>query len=604
VKSSPKGSGPRALSRLSRYRPLIIAVVFLLIAASRIPRLPGLEPDVDEAWSIWQTFGTPQQIIHWTPYDWPPLSYLTIGAWKGLVGIHPVVVRLLSVYIFMIGGALLYRVARKLHGHDAALIALIGYGAFGFGFTISTWIRGYVIVLALTPLALWLAIRYFERPTILRAVLLAISLAAMFYTHSTSVIAIGMIGLYTLVLYSKAIWRWWLPGAILILLALPELANKLRVTAERASSVERLAAPPILQAVGGLYAIFAGWGAIVNVWAVLFVIATALILYRQRITRPVLALLLWVLTPIAMYLLLPVIGIFSQSHLIWVMVGVVIWIGWGLSYLPRPALTVCGVVLALAMFWPLRPDERIYRPTLSANMQALTRDIQWGDVILIDPNCDTATPDEWAYYTQVYFPGGLRFVTDPAGYRRVWYVKIDGKQDPATEQRVRANRIEGEFFGPWNFLFRLYEAPPDIKGILFDNGMRFHGSEIVGVVTPGMPVYREAETVRVRLWWSADRRVDRDYSVSVFARDWQSGETLAQLDSAPQITNGPQATRQWEPGRYYVEARDLTLPDKVRAGRHTVYLTVYQWWDNVRVAAPGVDADRLLAIQRFDVKSW
>src|SRR5207237_8810688 len=67
----------------ARYRYLaLLTCVLLLVAASRIARLNTLEMDQDEIWTVWQTLGSPTQIISWTPYDWSPLSYLIFGAWQ------------------------------------------------------------------------------------------------------------------------------------------------------------------------------------------------------------------------------------------------------------------------------------------------------------------------------------------------------------------------------------------------------------------------------------------------------------------------------------------------------------------------------------------
>ena len=70
------------------------------------------------------------------------------------------------------------------------------------------------------------------------------------------------------------------------------------------------------------------------------------------------------------------------------------------------------------------------------------------------------------------------FVTNSEGYRRVWYVTAEGKRDPTTDAAVRKGRVERDFVGPADF-FCLYEAPPDPVGILFDNGMRFHGVDFL-----------------------------------------------------------------------------------------------------------------------------
>src|SRR5512140_3189777 len=109
----------------------LLALACVVVAAPRIIHLPSLRLEIDEVWSIWQTFGTPSQINAWTPYDWPPLYYLTLGLWKELVGIYPFMVRMLSVLASMLGAAFLYRAAHKLtnRNESAALLAVLVYGA-------------------------------------------------------------------------------------------------------------------------------------------------------------------------------------------------------------------------------------------------------------------------------------------------------------------------------------------------------------------------------------------------------------------------------------------------------------------------------------------
>src|SRR5262249_31096383 len=103
-----------SFARGSRYLAIIFATFLVVVAASRMIHLPGLNPDADEIWSVWQTFGTPQQIVAWTPYDWPPLYYLTLGAWTQIAGITPIMVRFLSVLVFLPGVACLFAAVRRM----------------------------------------------------------------------------------------------------------------------------------------------------------------------------------------------------------------------------------------------------------------------------------------------------------------------------------------------------------------------------------------------------------------------------------------------------------------------------------------------------------
>ncbi len=114
--------------------------------------------------------------------------------------------------------------------------------------------------------------------------------------------------------------------------------------------------------------------------------------------------------------------------------------------------------------------------------------------------------------------------------------------------------------GPPELLIRLYEGPPDFAGVLYDNGMRFHGAEVIqnGVLSQGPIARREGQTIRLRLWWSVDAApLAADYSLSTVIVD-DNGVIVAQFDGPPQVAgtpDDPRETSQWQPGRYYVEER-------------------------------------------------
>jgi len=229
--------------------------------------------------------------------------------------------------------------------------------------------------------------------------------------------------------------------------------------------------------------------------------------------------------------------------------------------------------------------------------------------MLFDPLCQCGAAEQWDYFKAVYFPNGLDVVTTPAGHRRIWYVSSAGQHTRATVDAILQNHIDsGLFIGPSGFLFRLYEGPPDPSGILFDNGMRFHGADILSLdglrYESGLIARREGQPVQVRLWWSADRPVELDYSEATYLVNDVNQRRVAQVDGPPQISDGPQATSQWTTGRYYVEEREVTLPYPLASNTFDVTMTVYQWWDNTRISAPGEDADMLLHLGTVTVKAW
>lgn len=600
----------------SRRHPWIIlaaACLLLVIAASRILRLSGLGMNPDEIWSVWQTFGTPLQIIQWTPYDWPPGYFLTLGLWRGFTGQHPIILRYLSTLAFVVGSGFLFRVIRKLLGTNAALLVLPAYAAIGYGILLSTEVRGYAILLGLFPAAFWFTIRYFERPALRRALPLALSLAALFYVSVTSLGAWLILGIYALVVCRKAVWHGWLPGLLTVLLTLPEIIAKSQLAIARTEATRGLTLPPLLEALRNMYSGYAGYDYSFLIWGVLTVAATTLIVLRRRTTPQTIAFLLWALgAPILMYILHPLLAFFSLRYAWWIMTGIAIWVAWGLAYLPRRGVFAVTILLTAMMFAPIPMKEY----TLNEGLTPLESNLMWlrdhlvtGDVFVTDPtSVKCGAPEEWDYFIRTYFPAGFQFVHNPAGFRRVWYVTADGQQNAALQASVLDGRVPGRFVGPPQCLFRLYEAPPDREGILFENGMRFHGADVIEGERPwsGPLIRREGETIRLRLWWSVDTIPVLDYSINAYlfrSRD----SLLVESNSPPQLiypAGGPQETSRWQPGQYYIEERELKLPYPTAKGTVEIYMVVYFWQNAERVPAPGVDASNALLLHYIRIMSY
>ena len=587
----------------------VITALFLVIAASRLLRLDGMTLNRDEVWSVWQTFGSPAQILQWTPYDWPPLYYLTLGAWRGLTSAYPVPLRMFSALVFPLGVAFLFRVMRRLRGFQAAVMTSLAYSALGFGILLSVEVRGYALLMALLPMALWLTVRYFDHPGWRRALWLALALAAMFYTSFTSAGAFMVLGLFTLLVYRWRVWRWWLPGALAGVLILPLVAAKAQLAVDRVEATQTLTPPPLPQALLRLFQDYTGYSFVL--WVVLFVVATVLIVLfvRRHRVYPV-AFFVWAVgMPLAMYVLNPVLGFFSPRYAWWIMPGIALWVGWGLAALPRSGTAAAVLMLTGMLFYPL-PQVGQYQiwqnlSPLNENFAWLRDHMQWGDVILYDPGNRCGATEEWDYYRRTYFPNGLQFVDAPGDFRRVWV--LNHSRQPETLQTILDTRyIPGRFVGPPGCVFRLYEAPPDIEGVLFENGMRFHGFDLMEGEQPVLnPVARhEAESVRLRLWWSAERQLDLDYSVSTYLK--RESQIIDQVDGPPNAyfpPDAPAETSRWTPGQLYVEERELHLPYP-SSGSYALFMAVYFWDDPLPVAAPGVNDDGHLRLWSVPVRSY
>lgn len=595
------------MQRKAMIRVLFIAVLeLLLVAASRLLVLHHIRMGGDEIWSVWQTLGTPSQIMQWTPFDWTPGYYLTLGLWRGFVGMLPFALRMLSVLVFLMGCAALYRVALRLGGQRAAMLAIPAYGALGYIGVLGTEVRGYALLLGLLPLALWFLLRFYTRPSWRRALPLIVSLGMMPYISLTAFVVFVMVGLFALVIYQRQVGRAWLVAATIILLALPVIFEKLPLIQRRGTNTQAVTSTTTLEAFGHLFQDYLGRGW--PVWAAILIIATVLLLPRLRSSRPVAALLVWIVGGVLlMYVLNPVLGFFFARYSWWVMIGIALWAGLGLARLPmRLANGMAVVLLALSFIATPLNDQS---STLDENFEWLRDHIQAGDVLVIDPVNACGGSYEWDYAVRAYFPEGLLVVNDPAGYRRVWYVTYDGRQTPNLFQQISDKRLPDRYVGPPTCLIRLYQGPPDAKGILFANGMRFHGADVLeadGRLWTAPTVRHEGESIQLRLWWTADAPIDLDYSVGTYVL---ANELVAQADGAPQLVfpeKAPRETSRWKRDQFYIEERTLKLPDQMSSGEsiYNLDLAVYDWQSNQRVSVPGEDADHLLTLRQIFVKAW
>ncbi len=593
---------------LARQRLWVLVGIFLIIFASRIARLPTLDMEKDEVWSVWQTFGTPQQIVSWTPYDWSPTYYLVVDVWQRLTGINPLTLRLLSIFTFVVGVAVLYRVTADQFGVNAALIAILAFSALGYVLFLSTLLRGYIFIQTFWIVALWLAIRYCERPTRWRGVALALALTAMFYIHVASIFGIAMIVLYTVVMVPHSFRRWLLPGLIAAVLCMPIALAMVSAALIKTSQMPAIASDPSVLEFRLINHYLDYAGEYLTLWIIFFVIATALILDHWRAERRTVILTLWMLAPVAVMVLGTPFQVFNPRHIPWVMFGVAIWIGWGLSLLNRAAIiAICGI-FAVTMFGYVPLNER-YEPDaprvpLVQAYSALSHLIRPGDVVYIDPKCDgcaNVAPEEWDYFNQVYFPRGLQFVKDLQSHRRVWYVSAQDRENPPTLASLQKTRASSISLGAPNLHFQLYEAPPDPQGVVFESGLHFNGAEILS--EDGLPlVWHAGGTVTLRLWWSIDRAQTADYSEATYVLNNKSGKIMSQFDSPPLLVDGPRETSRWITGRYYLEERQVKLPTSLVEGPQQLALTVYQWWDGKRLSAPGLNADNLLLLDNIFVR--
>ncbi len=575
--------------RTQRIRRMLLLVpLFLLLALTRIPRTLDASMDWDEIYTVWQSFGSLDQVVGWVPYDWPPLHYAIVWFWQNLVGPHPFVQRYFSTLVLFLGTAFMFALVRKITKHvPASALAALAYIAPAHILYLSLLIRGYVFIYALAPLLTYLLILYFEKPTFRRALLIAVVGAAMFYIHLTAVIAYLVAGIITFSLLGRRVWRVWLPGILMALFALPEILAKFTLTVNRSANLvqQSLASPVILYP--AWYFNFLGAGAPVFVVLTLVALLAALTLSKYR--RLIIALVIIVAIPYLSYSLARFLRFDAYRHLHVFTFGICFLLALAAIRMGRNFTLVAGAALIAVMLLPVSLDEFIIyqTPPVLQNFEWLAKHWQNGDVMYRDPTTKIIQPHAWEYFARVYFPQGLPMVTSPVGYRRVWYATADGWNLPETKALVENGRIPREYVGPWNLLFRLYEGPPDLVGKPFANGLRFHGMDIEGSVTGQFQVAHENQTLKLKLWWSVDHAIEADYSITVQFLN-RDGALISQTTDRTGSADVPKETSHWEAGRFYVDTLILTTPDNSILGQGALnglplQLIVYQWWDGKRI---------------------
>lgn len=338
-----------------------------------------------------------------------------------------------------------------------------------------------------------------------------------------------------------------------------------------------------------------------DLFAVFVLIAAFLIVGRYGMRRNTLALLLWMAAPVVFFFAV-LFDAFTERTFAWAVIGYALWIGWGMSRLPRSGIAGLATVFFVIMIGPVPFAEKykIVDTPLVQEFEFLKQHLQAGDVVLIDPNVVIAA-EEWDYFTRAYFANGLQWVQQPKEYQRVWYFSPDGKGTAAIFNAIQVNRVAEDAIDVDGLALQLYEQPPDLQGVLFANGMRFNGAQILDQVGP-IAIARPDEPLRIRLWWSISDAVPLDYSVGTYIF---SGSTMvAQFNGPPQTTSTPQQTSRWMTGQYYVEERDIELPSQMITGTYTVLMAVYSSADGKRISAPGTDANTLLPLPSFQIHGW
>jgi hypothetical protein len=575
-----------------------ITLVLLLAAALRMHGVIEFIEWPDEIFTVWNAQGTlADRLIHIDPY-WPPLHGYLVWGWRQIAGDSLEVQRFLSMLIGLLALAFVYKAAHTLNP-KAALPAALAYAVMGYAVFSGVDVRGYSLLLLFLPLALWQTLRWLRAPTRKRAVLVMLGVAGMLYSGFSAPAFIAFLTLWVLLTRPRLFPYWVGIGVGVFILVLPIVPQFLMQNVLGRFAVVPAPLPPFFEALAGIYRDFGGSIAFLVLLAAAAIIVAAAAVRYPHVRRKALLLTLWVLFPALLYVTVANRDFWRPRYMWWVLPGLACFIGYAAALLIRfakhtslnraaralPLVALTGLLL-------IPVDDSNYRlsvtesPPFRSVFAWFAERLRPGDVLIVDPYCTCGGAEGWSLFVPQYFPTGyLPIVDRPGDASRVWYLSNDGWQrDQELLAEIEHGRTPSIFVGPWFFLLRLYEGAPWREGVDFGGQVRLHGFEIERNLT----ALRERERFNVRLWWAAAEALNADYSISLAVLD-PNGQVVAQADGPARAPNTPEATSSWLPGTIYEDVRTLELPGDLNSGPYRLVITVYQWWDGVRLL-PASDA--------------
>ena len=617
---SSQGSAPDNHAWL---RPLALALLLLVIAAARILRFDSIFLGKDEIWSIWQGSGSLAELLRWNPYDWPPLYYIVLKIWVELLGFHPLALRAVSTLTFLLGMVFFYRVVSRGAGEMAATISTLIYGGMSYTIFLSTELRGYALLQLAIPLSWYFAQGIiYDKPKIKNALGFALVSAATLYTAYIALPFVIWMMLYLMVMHLIREKTFFAGKRLLLLTLLLSLVLMIPLViyiwplaaVHFAHGTYRWSLPS-LSAFAEMYQVWFGYGT----WIILALIVLGLLrmLWRQKWCQHFSFLvLLGFVIPVVLFFLDPLLGMFQAKYASWALFGIAGSLGFALSRyskLGQRVAIVSGLVLLL-----LPIDWQEYNGSLTTqldkNLAWLQNEWRAGDVLLLadDRGCSRHT-EVWNQTLRTYFSAGLPVIDSIEDEARIWYVNYGDAPDSPHWRTLQHDYVERQFVGPPECQFRLFEGPPDREGILFDNGLRFHGAQMLEegeVLAAGyLPLLHEGETMKIRLWWSVAEPLPQDYSIALFLMD-EEDYVFDENLGPPYPTypaDVPWETSRWQQGQYYIEERELSAPfpnTTHRAGL-AIRLAVYHWQEPAnRFAAIGTDSLGMLTLFKIEVVAW
>jgi hypothetical protein len=611
-----------------RYQYPIFILILLLAAASRILHIDAESLWVDEGFSYWairhdHLFTLLKNDVH------PPLYFYMLRGWAGVAGISELALRYFSVIPSLLSVVVVYHTAKELErgrrGGDtlyretiiptlaALLMALADMESY-----VAQEARMYTWHVLWAAASMWAFLRWIRLTTAsphslspvdgsegLRSVRIAqiawfTTTLLLLFTQYVGLAAVGVQGLYTLI-FLRGRKRIEAIGTLAVIGVIFGAWFILIAGGQTENIGTGFNVPSTLES---LWNFRDEW--FTQQWALMMglaILGLVIVIYPYpqkqqeddlrgegsiavRLTpfAPSFLMLGWFAVPVAlMYILNYETPILMDYRLTQITPAVALMIAFGLGNLPKP--TTAFLVTVIVVYGVAINDTPRPRPPWREVGENAARYAEADDLALalvtpsgdwqvmyyyerLMPEVERRSLRQWQLEDGDTYAQGLPALLEE--YPHVWFMQWSKDMSgfealDATGHTQTAVMTEDWLGNDLNVYRYDVVSPLDERVADYDNGM----------------ILRDATTLvdqlRVDLWWSADRSLDADYTVSAILLDG-SGRLVAQDDAYPFV--GERPTSAWKIDDVIYDPHELSLVEGVTAlpaGEYSVGVKVYLW---------------------------
>ncbi len=577
----------------------LVTAVLLLAALSRIYNLIQRPIWTDEGTTTFNLFHfneQPSLIEGLARRDHhPPVYYWLMQGWMALTGESVLALRYFSTLMGVLCVAAIVPLAREFGvGASIPILAALALALSDPDIDLSQEIRFYTWRTLLVILSAWFYLRWTRRPTQRRALPWLLTNLVLLHTNYQGAFIIFFEGLHTL-LFLRGRTRWLSLGWLTLsgLLFLPWFAtygfnqrlNDQGINSTLPSTWETFVELvykflgrqwPLMTGLMllGLAALVATPPARLRAWG------GWLAMHRVELGKAFL-LLAWIgLTLFISFFANQWFSILSPRRIMLVSPALALLVALGLSrFRPRTQLFLAAVLLVYGVttvddYYPKAPWDNVAQAMAryARPDELVLMEIYYDDTVmfyyvdtLLPPDTTARSLRMWRQFHAETYPQGVYDLLNQ--HQTVWLVHWD--KDLSAFEMLRQTGytqtalMTTDHWGNALSAYRFDRLAPNID-LTFSNGMRLEQF----VIDPA--------SLRVDLWWSADKPLDQDYSVSVFLLD-EAGRSVAQYDAFPFENRRP--TTGWQPGEVIYDPHPLPA-DNLAPGRYQVAVQIYTYWDS------------------------